>query len=92
MRLFTAFAMLVHTVIYEEIEDDGLRPAYSPIAVPIKVDLSSGVSSTCKHSPVSIKEPKEKTSAEKTNETRRQRRKRKAKDKLDESLEQFVAR
>ena len=73
-------------------EDDGLRPAYSPIAIPVKVELSGGVLSLSKQSPVPIKVPKEKTSAEKSDVTRQQRRKHKSKDKIEESLEQFVAR
>ena len=73
-------------------EDDGLRPAYSPIAIPVKVELSGGVPSTSKQSPVPIKVPKEKTSAEKSDVMRQQRRKCKTKDKIEESLEQFITR
>ena len=73
-------------------EDNGLWPAYSLIAIPVKVELSGGILLSSKQSPVPTKATKEKISAEKCDVTRRRRRKHKSMDKIEESLEQFVTR
>ena len=78
----------VHIVVYEEMEDDGLRPAFSPIAIPIKGESMASVPATSQQSPI-LKDNK---SDNKKQCPACHSRKHKRKEKIDESLEQFVAR
>ena len=82
----------VHTVVYEEMEDDSLHPAFLLAAIPVKVEKSDGDSSISKHLPAAVNVVKEITSADKSNGSRRHRRKCKSTDSTEESLQQFVAR
>ena len=72
--------------IYEEMEDDGLRAAFSPIAIQKKL---SGMGNEEKESTV-VEVPKV-TVASTTRSTTPRPRKRKNKDRYDEPLQEFLA-
>ena len=73
-------------------EDDGLQPAYSLIAIPVKVERLESVASTSRQSAVLIKLIKEDTVADKMQRPRCRCRKQKSMEKIEESLEQLMAR
>ena len=84
-------SLLAFSFVYEEFEDDGLRPAFSPIAIQKKFqpimgkngnDLTSKVLPVIPSIPVG--------SSTKTEMARP--RKRKRKDRFDEPLQEFLAR
>ena len=77
--------------IYDEIEDDGLRTAFSPVAIQRKIEALpyEAVPSTSGVPKVILKAV---ATPAKPDTERRPRRKRKTADKYDEPLEQFLAR
>ena len=95
--MFALFLCFLHTVVYEEMEDDGLHIAFSPAAIPCKVQAYMGAASTSKQSPIAVVKPDEsrpKTdeSRPKTDVPRRRRRKHRFMEEKQESLEEFLSR
>ena len=84
-------SLLAFSVVYEELEDDGLRPAFSPIAIQKKFQPIMGKNGnelTSKVFPVIPSIPV----ASSTKTETAHPRKRKRKDRFDEPLQEFLAR
>ena len=91
--MFALFLCFLHTVVYEEMEDDSLCVAFSPAAIPRKVQADVGAASTSKQSPIAVVKPDESgPKIPKTAVPRRRRMKRRSMEEKEESLEEFLSR
>ena len=84
-------SLFASSVVYEEVEDDGLRPAFSPIAIQRKFESSMAKEANELTSKVVEVVPKVTVGSTSRTETPRPR-KRKNKDRYDEPLQEFLAR